>query len=39
MAVGLAWWSIGIVLAAIYVILTYRLFRGKVEATDEGGYH
>ncbi|MDQ4106219.1 MAG: cytochrome d ubiquinol oxidase subunit II, partial [Actinomycetota bacterium] len=29
-AVGLIWWSIGMVLAAIYFIVIYRLFRGKV---------
>ncbi|MGI8688851.1 MAG: cytochrome d ubiquinol oxidase subunit II [Thermomicrobiales bacterium] len=34
--VGLAWWSIGMVLAAIYFLLIYRLFRGKVRMTDEG---
>jgi cytochrome bd ubiquinol oxidase subunit II len=35
-AVGLVWWSIGMVLAAVYFILIYRLFRGKVSADDEG---
>jgi cytochrome d ubiquinol oxidase subunit II len=30
MKVGLVWWSIGIVLAAVYFTLIYRLFRGKV---------
>jgi cytochrome d ubiquinol oxidase subunit II len=35
-AVGLVWWSIGMVLAAIYFILIYRLFRGKVRLEDEG---
>lgn len=28
--VGLIWWIIGMILAASYFILTYRLFRGKV---------
>jgi cytochrome bd-type quinol oxidase subunit 2 len=28
--VGLVWWLIGMALAALYFILTYRLFRGKV---------
>jgi cytochrome d ubiquinol oxidase subunit II len=28
--VGLVWWLIGIVLALIYVVVAYRLFRGKV---------
>ncbi len=36
--VGLIWWSIGIVLAAIYFILIYRLFRGKVTAPEAEGY-
>ena len=35
--VGLVWWCVGIVLAAIYFTLTYRLFRGKVQLS-EGGY-
>jgi cytochrome bd ubiquinol oxidase subunit II len=36
LAVGLVWWSIGMVLAAIYFVLIYRLFRGKVRMEDEG---
>src|SRR5688572_11761159 len=36
MAVGLVWWSIGMVLAAVYFVLIYRLFRGKVSLEDEG---
>jgi cytochrome d ubiquinol oxidase subunit II len=35
-AVGLVWWSIGMVLAAVYFIVVYRLFRGKVRLEDEG---
>ena len=35
-AVGLVWWSIGMVLAAVYFIVIYRLFRGKVRLDDEG---
>jgi cytochrome d ubiquinol oxidase subunit II len=38
LTVGLIWWLIGIVLAAIYFILTYRLFRGKVKLSEEGHY-
>ncbi len=30
-AVGLVWWIIGMLLAAIYFIFTYRLFWGKVD--------
>jgi cytochrome bd ubiquinol oxidase subunit II len=35
-AVGIVWWSIGMVFAAIYFIVIYRLFRGKVRLEDEG---
>ena len=35
-SVGIIWWSIGIVLAVIYFIVIYRLFRGKVRLEDEG---
>jgi len=34
--VGLIWWSIGMVFAATYFIIIYRLFRGKVRLEDEG---
>ncbi|MBO9542223.1 cytochrome d ubiquinol oxidase subunit II [bacterium] len=37
MTVGLVWWSIGMVLAAIYFVFIYRLFRGKV-SPEEGHY-
>ena len=36
MSVGLVWWSIGMVLAATYFVILYRLFRGKVRLEDEG---
>ncbi len=36
LAVGLAWWTIGMVLAVIYFVLIYRLFWGKVRLADEG---
>jgi len=36
MAVGLIWWSIGMVLAVVYFVVIYRLFRGKVSLEDEG---
>lgn len=35
-AVGIIWWSIGMVFAAIYFVVIYRLFRGKVNLEDEG---
>jgi cytochrome bd ubiquinol oxidase subunit II len=34
--VGLAWWSIGMVLAVVYFVLIYRLFSGKVRLENEG---
>jgi cytochrome d ubiquinol oxidase subunit II len=36
LAVGLVWWTVGMVLAAIYFVLIYRLFRGKVSLEDDG---
>jgi len=36
MTVGLVWWSIGMVLAAVYFMVIYHLFRGKVRLEDEG---
>jgi len=36
--VGLVWWLIGIILAAIYFIFTYRLFWGKVQVTGSESY-
>jgi cytochrome d ubiquinol oxidase subunit II len=36
--VGLIWWIIGIILASIYFILTYRLFWGKVRPGGVEGY-
>jgi len=36
LAVGLAWWTVGMVLATVYFVLIYRLFWGKVRLADEG---
>ena len=36
LGVGLAWWSIGMVLAIVYFTIVYRMFRGKVSL--DGGY-
>jgi cytochrome d ubiquinol oxidase subunit II len=36
LAVGLAWWILGMALAAVYFVLIYRLFWGKVRLADEG---
>lgn len=38
LVVGLIWWSIGIILAAIYFIFTYRLFWGKVSEASSQEY-
>jgi cytochrome bd ubiquinol oxidase subunit II len=35
LTVGLAWWIVGMALAAIYFGLVYRLFWGKVQVADE----
>jgi len=37
LAVGLAWWCIGIVLALGYFVFIFRMFRGKV-SLEGGGY-
>jgi cytochrome d ubiquinol oxidase subunit II len=36
--VGLVWWLIGVVLALIYVVVAYRLFRGKVGAATAASH-
>src|SRR5215831_4855880 len=38
LSVGLIWWSFGMLLAIGYFIVTYRMFRGKVDGTT-AGYH
>jgi cytochrome d ubiquinol oxidase subunit II len=35
--VGLIWWGVGMALAAVYFVVIYRMFRGKV-TLDGGGY-
>jgi cytochrome d ubiquinol oxidase subunit II len=37
--VGLAWWTLGIVLALIYFFVVYWLFRGKVTESSESYGH
>jgi cytochrome bd ubiquinol oxidase subunit II len=37
LAVGLAWWILGFLLALAYFTLLFRMFRGKVQLED-GGY-
>ena len=36
LVVGIAWWSLGLVLAMGYFVLLYRMFRGKVQPEDGG---
>lgn len=37
--IGLAWWIVGIILAASYFVMVYRRFSGKVSSTpEEEGY-
>lgn len=38
LVVGLIWWIVGMMLAALYFIITYRLFRGKVHIAPTVGY-
>jgi cytochrome d ubiquinol oxidase subunit II len=37
--VGLLWWVFGILLALLYFITSYRMFRGKVSEQDSGYGH
>jgi cytochrome d ubiquinol oxidase subunit II len=34
LVVGLVWWTVGMLLAAVYFVLIYRLFRGKVRPVE-----
>jgi cytochrome d ubiquinol oxidase subunit II len=34
LTVGLVWWLIGIVLALVYFVVVYRIFRGKVRVEE-----
>lgn len=36
--IGLRWWLIGIVIAIGYFVFLYRMFRGKVDLSGNGGY-
>ena len=36
LAVGLYWWLLGMILAVIYFVFIYRMFRGKVQMDAEG---
>jgi cytochrome d ubiquinol oxidase subunit II len=37
MRVGLVWWVLGMILATVYFVFVYRMFRGKVRV-EEGGH-
>lgn len=37
--IGLAWWAIGMALAATYFIIVFRSFAGKVSTTTMGSHH
>lgn len=39
MRVGLVWWSVGMILAAIYFVFIYRMFRGKVRVEEGASGH
>ena len=39
MQVGLVWWSLSMILAAIYFIFVYRMFRGKVRVEEGASGH
>jgi cytochrome d ubiquinol oxidase subunit II len=36
LAVGFAWWILGMILALAYFFFVYRIFRGKVRVEGEG---
>jgi cytochrome d ubiquinol oxidase subunit II len=36
--VGLMWWSFGILLAVLYFVTIYRMFRGKVSGEADYGH-
>ena len=35
LAVGLAWWTLGLALALAYFIFVYRMFKGKVRMEEQ----
>src|SRR5262249_47964107 len=36
--IGLVWWVLGMLLASIYFVFTYRQFAGKIQIDSEGHY-
>jgi cytochrome bd ubiquinol oxidase subunit II len=39
LVVGLAWWTLAAVLAVLYFVFVYRMFRGKVNVESSGPGH
>lgn len=39
LSIGLVWWSLGMTVALGYFVFVYRMFRGKVQSSPEGGGH
>ena len=38
LSVGFVWWTIGMLLAAVYFVFIYRMFRGKVRLEEGSGH-
>ena len=38
LAVGFVWWTLGMILAVGYFVLTYRVFRGRAHLGEGGEY-
>jgi hypothetical protein len=38
MAIGFVWWTLAIILALGYLVFMYRMFRGKVELSEESAH-
>ena len=39
LSVGFVWWTMGMILAAIYFVFVYRMFRGKVRVEEGASGH
>jgi cytochrome d ubiquinol oxidase subunit II len=35
LTVGLAWWTLGLILALAYFVFIYRMFKGKVRIEEQ----
>ncbi len=38
LSVGFVWWTLGMILAAVYFVFVYRMFRGKVRLEEGSGH-